>query len=238
MAKRIIGIMGGMGPEATVDLYGKIIEETRRRGARRDQDHLEVVVSSVPQTPDRTAAVFGTGPSPVPELVRSARRLVAAGAELIAIPCNSAHYFYDEVAGAVSIPVLHMIRLAAGFVARNYPEAATAGILATDGTLKTRLYHLALEAEGIEPLVPGPEAQKQVMEAVFGAAGIKSSAPSQAATAGLMSAAEELIAMGAGVIIAGCTEIPLGLRGVDLPVPIVDSTAVLAAAAVSAAMED
>jgi aspartate racemase len=237
MARKVIGIMGGMGPDATVDLYVKIIEETRRRGAKRDQDHLEVVISSVPQTPDRTEAIFGTALSPVPELIRSARRLEAAGAGLIAIPCNSAHFFYDELASAVSIPILHMVRLAADFAACSYPDIKRAGILATDGTLRTRLYHDALEAMGIKPVSPDPETQKMVMEAVFGPAGIKSVYPSQVATAGLVSAAKKLISDGVGVIIAGCTEIPLGLKGAKLAVPLIDSTAVLAAAAVSAAME-
>lgn len=236
MGGKIIGIMGGMGPDATVDLYNKIIEETRRRGAVCDQDHLEVVISSVPQTPDRTEAIFGKAPSPVPELIRSARRLEAAGAGIIIIPCNSAHYYYADVAGAVSVPVLHMIRLTAAHIAGNYPEARIAGILATDGTIRTRLYHEALEKEGIEPLTPDVPSQKDVMEAIFGKGGIKMGSPSREAIAKLLSTANKLIEQGAAVIIAGCTEIPLAFKHTDLAVPFVDSTAVLATAAVTAAI--
>ena len=236
MERKIIGIMGGMGPDATVDLYNKIIEDTRRRGAVSDQDHLEVVISSIPQTPDRTEAIFGKAPSPEPELVRSARRLEAAGAGLIAVACNSAHYFYCEISSSVTIPVLHMIRLTAAHIAGNYPNAGIAGILATDGTLKTRLYHEALEKEGLEPLAPDPLSQEAVMDAIYGEGGIKMELPSQMATADLVLAADVLIERGAAVIIAGCTEIPLALRHAELAVPVIDSTAVLAGAAVTAAL--
>ena len=110
MRKKIIGIIGGMGPLATADLFEKIIVHTK---AACDQDHLRVIIDSNTNIPDRTAAILHGGADPVPELTASARGLERMGAELLVMPCNTAHNFYDAVQGAVSIPVLHMVRLTA-----------------------------------------------------------------------------------------------------------------------------
>jgi aspartate racemase len=238
MGRKIIGILGGMGPDATIDLYSKIIRKTRRRGAGRDQDHLEVVISSIPQTPDRTEALIASGPSPVAELVRSARRLEKAGADILAIACISAHCFLTEMEAEVSAPILNAVTLTIDWIAARHPDAACAGILATDATLSTRLYHDPLEKAGIKAVSPDADAQRDVMEAVFGPGGIKGSRPSPNAKSKVRRAAENLVERGADVIIAGCTEIPLAIDAVDLPAPLIDSTAVLAEAAVEAAMSD
>lgn len=110
MAKKIIGILGGMGPAATADLFNKIIISTK---AACDQEHLHVIIDSNTDIPDRTAALLNGGEDPTEQLVLSARRLQSTGAELIAMPCNTAHGFYDAVCAAVDIPVLHMIKLTA-----------------------------------------------------------------------------------------------------------------------------
>ena len=107
---KTVGIIGGMGPAATCDLMEKIIALTK---AARDQDHLHVLTDVNTAIPDRTAAILHGGPDPVPEMRKSARRLVSAGAELLLMPCNTAHYFYDDLAASVPVPVLHMPRLTA-----------------------------------------------------------------------------------------------------------------------------
>ena len=106
MAKKIIGIIGGMGPLATVDLFEKITLHTK---AQQDQDHLRVLIDSNTNIPDRTAALLHGGEDPVPQLIASATSLEKMGAQVLVMPCNTAHNFYDAVAGAVEVPVLHMI---------------------------------------------------------------------------------------------------------------------------------
>ncbi|MCX6649927.1 MAG: amino acid racemase [Candidatus Bathyarchaeota archaeon] len=230
MSEKIIGILGGMGPEATADLYLRIIKATP---AKRDQDHPRVIVYSNSKVPDRTAAILGTGPSPMPELIRAGKRLEEAGADFIIIPCNTAHYFIDQLQKELRVPILHMIRLSAAKAQRSYPKVKKAGLLATDGTVRSGLYRSAYVEAGIEILEPTPERQADVMKAIY-----------QCIKAGnlidggllLRGVANELIAGGAEMIICGCTEVSLVLREGDLPVPILDPLQVLAEAAVSEAL--
>jgi aspartate racemase len=225
--------MGGMGPEATLDLYSKIFEAACRRGARRDQDHPEVVISSVPQTPDRTEYIVGRGPSPVSELQRSARRLEQAGADFIVIPCNSAHYFLSEIRSSVGIPVLDIMSLTARHIREKFPEVGNVGVLATDGTIRSRLYHKALEEAGLVPIQPKDEDQRLVMESIYGGEGVKSGRGGATAGRLLERVGKALAAQGAELLIAGCTEIPPALRHASLPVHVIDATMVLAEAAVA-----
>lgn len=235
MGRKIIGIMGGMGPESTIDLYAKIFHESCKLGADRDQDHPEVVISSIPQTPDRTASIFGDGESPVPELVRSAARLQKAGADFIVIACNSAHHFLPEIRSGVTIPVFDIMELTAAHIKDRYPGVRHVGILATDGTIASKLYHRALAKVGLKPIVPKENLQKDVMEAIYGSGGVKSGVVSRNSASKIKSAADGLISDGAEILIAGCTEIPIGLDASKVSAPLVDATEVLASAAVEAA---
>lgn len=225
MSSKVVGILGGMGPEATADLFSKIIASTP---AARDQEHLRILVDCIPQVPDRTEAIRGLGESPAPVLRAAARRLETWGAELIAIPCNTAHYYHREISAAVGVPVLHIMRETAASIRRGHPAATTAGVLATTGTLETALYAQALAGAGLTELAPPPEIQGQVMEAIYA---IKAG-DRQPARVLLMRAAAALAEAGAEVVIAGCTEVPLALRPGDLDVPLIDATLVLARAVV------
>ena len=142
--KKTLGIIGGMGPAATCDLMEEIIALT---AAERDQDHIHVVADVNTSIPDRTAAILHGGEDPVPELCRSARRLRDAGAEILLMPCNTAHYFYDSVASAAGIPVLHMPRLTAAVL--REAGVKKAAVLATDGTVQSGVYADALAREGV-----------------------------------------------------------------------------------------
>ena len=235
MWNKVIGIMGGMGPEATIDLYARITEAACARGAARDQDHPEVVISSVPRTPDRTEAIVADGPSPEPELIRSARRLEAAGAGLVVIACNAACHFLPAIRGAVGIPVLDMTEIAVRRIRERHPAVRRAGVMATDGTLRSRLYQRRLEEAGLEALVPDRENQRLLMEAVYGAEGIKAVSAGGRANEKLEAVAGHLVGAGAQLLIAGCTEIPLALRAGKLDVPLLDPAAELASAALKAA---
>lgn len=227
MAKKIIGILGGMGPTATADLFNKIIISTK---AACDQEHLHVIIDSNTDIPDRTAALLNGGEDPTEQLVLSARRLQSAGAELIAMPCNTAHGFYDAVCAAVDIPVLHMIKLTAQELRREGVKCA--GLLATDGTVHTGIYDKCFEGSGIELLTPSQDAQSAVMELIY--KGVKAGRR-DFDTRRFEKAARELSERGAQTLILGCTELPPAFWIYGLHYPHIDPTLVLARAAVLAA---
>lgn len=229
--EKTIGILGGMGPEATVDLYAKIIRAT---GATYDQEHLRVIIDSNPKIPDRTAAILNNGVDPTPALIETATNLVRAGAEVIAMPCNTAHYFHTAIQNSVPVPVLHMPRETAAHITRSLPSVKKIGLLATTGTVKSAIYADACEQSGLEMISPNDEMQNLVTVAIFGPQGIKAGGR-ELPTQQLLTAAESLIARGVDAIILGCTEIPLALKPGMLPLPLIDATQILAEAAVAAA---
>jgi len=227
MPRKIIGILGGMGPEATVDLFLKVVKSTP---AKRDQDHLRIIVDNNPQIPDRTAAILRGGEDPTPALVETARNLERAGADFLIIPCNTAHYFHGRIQDAVSIPVLHMMTATADEIKTR--GIANVGLLASDGTVQSGLYHKALTERGVEIIVPSPSTQEKLMAAIYGVKSGEFVASARVAR----EAAEELIEAGAGAVIAGCTEIPLILKDSDVSKPVIDATLALARAAVQRAL--
>jgi len=141
---KTVGIMGGMGPLATVDMLHKIIEHTP---AHNDQEHLHIIVDDFPQIPDRTEAILGQGMDPKPFMLQSAKLLEEAGAELIVMACNTAHYFWGDIANSIQSPMLNIQVETARFVRESHLEKV--GLLATDGTLKTKLYRIACQTERI-----------------------------------------------------------------------------------------
>ena len=223
---RTIGILGGMGPLATADFYRKIILATP---ARCDQEHLRVVIEADPSVPDRSAFLQGVGPDPLPALTRGARRLVAAGVDFIAIPCNTAHVFLPVLREAVALPFLDMVTETAARVRRDHPAARRIGILATASTISTGLYHAALREQGLEPVQPDAAGQALVGAAI---AAIKGGDTGPETTARLLTAGQGVIAQGAEVLLAACTELPIVLLPGLLPVPLLDPTTILAEAAV------
>ena len=231
---RTIGVLGGMGPEATVDFLAKIVRATP---AARDQDHLHVLVDSNPAVPDRSAAIAGRGPDPAPVLREMAEHLVAWGAEVLVMPCNTAHYFHERVSAGLAVPLLHMMRETADHIRRGWPTARTVGLLATDATISAGLYHRALANRGLDVLVPDRDAQAMVMGAIFGADGVKAGHHHHPRR-WLEVVAAGLVAQGADVVVAGCTEVPVVLSATDVTVPLVDATEVLARAAVREGRRD
>ena len=199
--KKVIGILGGMGPLATADLFQKI---TLHTAASCDQDHPRVCIDSNTNISDRTAALLHGGADPVPEMVKSAQRLESIGADLLIMPCNTAHNFYDAVASSVSIPVLHMIAITRDALKSRGVKCA--GLLATDGTVQTGIYQRTFEGSGVELLTPdNTEDQSAVMDIIYN--GVKAGDLTHDATA-FRSACEHLLARGAEVLILGCTELP------------------------------
>ncbi len=229
-ARRVIGILGGMGPLATVDLYRKIIAATP---ARRDQDHLHVIIDADPAVPDRTEALLHGGPDPTPLLRAGALRLAAAGVDFIVVPCNTAHAFLPRLAPEVPVPFLSLIDAAADAARAALPASGRAGVLATEGTIAAGLYQEALAARGIEPLVPNAAIQAEVSEAIRL---VKAGETGPAAADRVLFAAADLAARGAQVVLAACTELPLVLDPERAPVPVVDPTWELARLAVRVAL--
>ncbi|MEW6522519.1 MAG: amino acid racemase [Bacillota bacterium] len=229
MPRGIIGVLGGMGPEATADLFCKIIRATP---SQKDQDHLRVLVDCNPAIPDRTQYILGLGPDPFPLLQATALNLVRAGASFLVIPCNTAHYFHRALQESIPIPVLHIMEETASHIARTWPWVRTAGLLASTGTVQTGLYTQALEAVGVRVLTPASAAQAAVMDAIYQVkAGWHQNARQLCAAA-----MHQLLGEGAEVMILGCTELPLILAPGDLACPVVDPTLVLARAAVERAL--
>ena len=227
----MIGVLGGMGPLATVDLYQKIIEATP---AERDQDHLHVIIDSNPAVPDRSAALLHGGEDPTPLLLAGATRLANAGADFIVVPCNTAHAFLPRIASALTIPLLSMIDETAKAVARELPGSVV-GILATGGTISARLYQDAFAREGLESIVPDDEDQARVHAAI---ARVKAGYVGAAQTELVRAAAVGLIERGAHSVVVACTELPLILTQADISVPLFDPTRILARSAVAEALDD
>ncbi len=228
--RKTVGILGGMGPEATIDLFTKIVRSTP---ASRDQDHLRIIIDNNPLIPDRQDAILEGGPSPGPLLTETARNLEAAGADFIVIPCNTAHYWIGEIRSAVKIPVVDMIEETAGYVARSYPSLRTIGILAATGTVKSGLYQQRLLQVGVRTVSPSDTDQDALMRAIYA---VKAGDISKSSAVAIQ-IGENLVAAGVEAIIAGCTEIPLIIRAGSLSIPIIDATEVLAKRAVEIARE-
>ena len=225
---KVIGVLGGMGPEATADFFVKLIRSTP---AKRDADHLRVIIDSNPRIPDRTEAIAGEGPSPVPALVATARNLVRAGAELLAIPCITAHHFIDEVAAAADVPVLDALKLTARRVRETFASGDRLAILASTGTLQTKLFERAMPGRTF--VIPSVDEQRDVvMAAVYGPAGVKTVGATPDTAERMRAYVAELAGRGARGVILGCTEFSVLFNGVELPLPVIDPMWLLAEEAV------
>ena len=221
---KTIGIIGGMGPLATCDLMEKIIGHTR---ARRDQEHIHLYVDCNTNIPDRTEAILHHGQSPVPELVKSAVRLQTMGADVLVMPCNTAHYFYEQIVPYVDIPLLHMPQEAAACLhAQGIRRAA---LLATDGTVCSGVYGKVLAEAGIEVIYPTAEEQKLVMGLIYDCIKVGRPCPYGEEIRRL---AKRLWARGAEVLLLACTELPIAFADLGIAEGTADPTEILAQAAV------
>lgn len=225
-----VGVLGRLGPEATLDFYAKVVALTP---AARDQEHLHVIIDSDPRVPNRNEAVAGTGPSPGPALAAMAKRLESAGADLLVMACNAAHAFQSEIEAAVSVPFVSIISETVRATAERCPGVRKVGVLGSSGCLDSRLYQTAFARHGVEVVVPEGAEREGFMTLLYRVkAGDKGS---EVGTA-MQTLAESLVAGGAQAVVAGCTEVPLVLAQAALGVPLVDSSAVLAERTVTYAL--
>lgn len=226
MNDKIIGIIGGMGPEATVTFYSRIIKFTK---VDCDQDHFRVIIDSNSKIPDRTNAILNNGESPLKALIDTAKNLELLGVEIAGIPCITSHYYIDEINKNTSINVISALKVLNDKIIKDYENVKKIGVLATTGTVQTKLFDKNMPT--LEILYPGDESQnKKVMEAIYGDEGIKKIGVTKRSLNLLIAAGNELIERGAEIIIAGCTEIGVILNQDHFNIPLIDPMDVLAQA--------
>ena len=224
-APRVVGVLGGMGPQATIALMARVLDLVP---ARDDADHVPLIVDSNTQVPSRIKAILeGDGADPAPVLAAMARRLQAAGAQALAMPCNTAHFYGDSIRGAVDIPFLDMLALAARAADRAAVPGAPIGVLASPAVRRTRVLERALAAVGRRAVYGADEA------ALLGAIrSIKAQGPDAAAAAVLRGASAGLCAAGAEVQLVACTEFSLLKDALAAQAYAIDTMDVLARAVV------
>lgn len=225
---KVLGVLGGMGPLASAQFMLRL---TLLTPAVRDQDHIPTVLWSDPRVPDRTLGRLSGGPDPLPWLLRGITGLQNAGCGAIAIPCNTAHGWYDEMIEAADVPILHIVDAAAAELRRLGIGGGTVGLLGTEATLAMRLYQDRLGALGWQCIVPSPqEMERQVSPSI---AMVKANRVADA-YAPLAEIVHSLAARGASCVVLGCTEIPLGIQaGPEPDLPLVDTIDALARAAIA-----
>ena len=218
--KITLGVIGGLGPIATAHFMELVIRMT---DAATDQEHLDMIIYNRPSIPDRTGYILDpTKPNPLPEMIRVGNTLARQGAKLIAIPCMTAHYFHRELTRYIEAPIVHAIHECAVHLKKH--GITKAGIMATDGTIRSKLFQQELERHGIEPIIPGVEGQKCVMSIIYD--DIKANRPADLDKFGY--ASSELRSLGAQAIILGCTELSLIKRDCPIGAGYLDAMEVLA----------
>lgn len=221
--KQAVGVIGGVGPMATVYYMQRVIEMTK---AGCDQEHINMLVFNDCDIPDRTAFITEKSPdNPLPVMVEDAKRLEAAGCEFVVIPCNTAHYFYDELEQAVEIPVVNIVEETIRYAKARVQDLSCVGIMATTGTIVTGTYQKYAERAGLSFAVPDEDEQDLLMRIIYD--GVKAGKP--VPRADFDRVANHLRAKGAQCLILGCTELSVLKR--DLPIndpDVLDSIDVLA----------
>lgn len=224
---KVLGVLGGMGPLASAQFMLRL---TLLTPATRDQEHIPTVLWSDPRVPDRTVGKLSGGADPLPWLLRGIAGLEHAGCGAIAIPCNTAHGWYDEMRAATALPILHIVEAAADELRRLGIRGGRIGVMGTLATLTMRLYQDRLEALGWDCIVPSDEEMSREVSPAI--ALVKANRVADAYSA-LATVAQRLAGRGAAAVVLGCTEIPLGIQaGAPLEVPMVDTIDALARAAI------
>ncbi|PSM51462.1 aspartate/glutamate racemase family protein [Campylobacter blaseri] len=223
-----IGILGGMGPLATIDLYTKMVELT---DAKQDQDNIPIIIDNYPQIPDRTTYILNKGRDPFPYMKESAIRLKNAGCEVICIACNTAHYFADRLTKECGINILHIADITTKAIEKNYPNAKKIAVIATTGTTKAKIYQDKLVKSGYEVVIIPDPLMENIMDCIYKGAKANNLNSYIDVFNNTMDKIE------ADVYIAACTEIPLFLPYATKKEKFVDATFELAKAAVKFSLE-
>jgi aspartate racemase len=228
----LVGVIGGMGPDATVDFMSRVLRETR---AIADQDHVRMVVEHNPRIPSRQSAMRGDGENPGPVIAAMAVRLEAAGADFLVMPCNAAHAWQSDIEAATDIPFVSIIDESVRSALNRSSDESAVGLMTTPGCITAGLYQQALMDAGRPVVIQIPEELAETMSLVER---IKGGDQSEEIAAALQKLATRLIERGAKVLIAACTEFPLVLNESMFDVAFVSSTDVLAKKTVALALGD
>ncbi|MBD1559282.1 aspartate/glutamate racemase family protein [Vibrio sp. S9_S30] len=219
----VVGIIGGMGPEATVDLMHRVIALTP---ASDDIDHIHMIVDNNPKVPSRIKAIIeGTGESPAPVIADMAKRLESAGADFLVMPCNTAHWYYSDAQQAVSIPVVNLPELVAGTLRQQHSDIHQVGMLASTALIKTELYQPVFEKRELTPVFPQEVLQNQLMDLIKK---VKAKAYDEHDLAHFSQAAEQLKAQGVGCLVIACTELSVISESLQSSLPVYDASELLA----------
>lgn len=208
---KTVGILGGMGSMATVDLFKKIVQNTK---VSCDQDHLHIIIDNYSKIPDRTDFILNGHINPLPKMIEAALRLERTGVDMIAMPCNTAHFFYEDIQNIVHIPVLHMMRETSKIIKKKTL------LLATEGTYKAKLYQ--------DVFMPNDTIKKQITELIYQYKIDQTS--NEKTKQAILHSSHDMDS-----IILGCTELPLIFRQTDTDIPLVDPTEILAKAIIKKA---
>lgn len=218
----VLGVIGGLGPEATHDFFGKVLMHSK---ATKDQDHIHMIIENNPKTPNRNDAIAGKGPSPGSALAGMASALERAGVDFIVMACNTAHAFEADIRAATQKPFVSLIDEVVDEVRNGHPNAKRVGLLAAQGCLDAGIYNTAFGRHGIDILQLDKPSQARFMKLLYR---IKSGEHGTDIRTNMQQLGEELIAKGADILVAGCTEVPLVLKSGQNAKPLIDSTDVLA----------
>lgn len=199
--KKSIGILGGMGPLATCGMMENIINNTE---ASKDQDYPRIYIDCNTNIPDRTNAILNNSENPVPNMVESAKKLQEIGADFIVMPCNTAHYFINDINKEIDIPILHMVEETAKYISNQ--NIKKIGLLATTGTIKSNLYTDFFKKYGVETILPSEKEQEYVMAMIYD--GVKAG-NAQFPSKDFETVVDSLKGLGAECMVLGCTEIPI-----------------------------
>ncbi|EKT62467.1 aspartate/glutamate racemase family protein [Providencia burhodogranariea] len=208
--KKILGMLGGMGPGATADAFAKLIANTK---ASRDQEHIPIIIVSIPDIPDRTESLIYDGPSPLPAMIESLRILESAGVSCIIMPCNTAHYWYEELKKSVSIPFISIIDSACNKIIKE--NIKSVALLATTATIEAGLYQHKLAENNIKCLIPDDIEQYKIMKSIIA----YKAGDFHSAQEIMLSCVSKLEEKGINKFVMGCTEIPLILKNISRQYP-------------------
>lgn len=223
--KKTLGVIGGMGPLATVKLFEKIVLLT---DAQSDQEHVHIIIDNNTLISDRSTYILAGGEDPRNELISSAKKLQDMGADFLIMPCNTAHYFYDEVVDNISIPFLNMIEETARYIIENHKDIKSIGLLATEGTYNTGVYDKTFNKYGLNIIIPSLQKQAYIMELIYN---IKKGIH-QDNLEGYYKAMEEIREQNVDHFIMGCTELSVALQLYNLKGNYIDAMDVVAKKAI------
>ncbi|HCX03059.1 MAG TPA: aspartate racemase [Clostridiales bacterium] len=216
--KKKVGIIGGMGPAATLNFFKMVIKYT---DAKFDQEHVNMIIDNNTSIEDRSAFIFKKGPNPKKELISTAKKLENYGAEIIAMPCNTAHFFYEEIKESINIPIINMIEAAANYILKEKKDKNII-LLSTEGTYKSKIYEKVFERKDLNLIIPSEDHQKKIMDLIYKVK--KNENIDYQKVNDIL----KQIEVPDGIFLLGCTELPIIFTNKDITEEYIDTVEILA----------